>query len=134
MKKWSLNKKIWSVFGLLILAFVGCTFLALNGMQKIGANLEEVTTVFVKKDQLTSAIQDSQRVLTITAFEQILETDNTKIETAKSRFSESLTKLKKQIIDYKNLANDKEKAFVGTFSEGLDKWLEAEKRAEGWRH
>lgn len=68
MSKWSLSKKVWAILSLLIVAFVGCVYLSLTSMGTIRNELNEITTVNIKRDQLTSAIQDSQRVLTIATF------------------------------------------------------------------
>ncbi|MBC7427352.1 MAG: hypothetical protein H7336_01990 [Bacteriovorax sp.] len=62
MKNWSLSKKIWGIFSLLIISFIGCMYIALSGMKDIGRDLDEITNIYVKRDQLSSDIQYKQRL------------------------------------------------------------------------
>lgn len=123
MSTWSLNRKVWAILSLLIVAFAISVFLALNSMGKIRDDLNEITTKNVKRDQLTSAIQDSQRVLTISTFELILEPNAEKMAANKKRFDNELVELKKNMAAYNDLASEKGKGFLKTYEAALEKWV-----------
>lgn len=123
MSTWSLNRKVWAILSLLIVAFVVSVFLSLNSMGKIRDDLNEITTKNVKRDQLTSAIQDSQRVLTISTFEQMLEPDVAKMAANQKRFENELVDLKKSMGEYDSLASEKGRGFLKNYEAALDKWV-----------
>ena len=49
MSTWSLNRKIWSVVGLLALAFVGCTVSSYYGLKTVQTSMNQVTAVFLPR-------------------------------------------------------------------------------------
>jgi methyl-accepting chemotaxis protein len=130
MSTWSLNRKVWAILSLLIVAFVVSVFLALNSMGKIRDDLNEITTKNVKRDQLTSAIQDSQRVLTISTFELILEPDMAKMASNKKRFDNEQIELKKNMGLYRELASEKGKGFLASYEAALEKWVDVAVKAQ----
>jgi len=122
MSKWSLNRKVWAILSLLIVAFVGCIYLSLSSMGKIRDDLNEITTVNVKRDKLTAAIQDAQRVLVISTFELILETDPKRSETAKKRFDNTFEELRKSVKEYEGMASEKGKGLAHQYVLIHEKW------------
>ncbi|MGZ3789759.1 MAG: HAMP domain-containing methyl-accepting chemotaxis protein [Bacteriovorax sp.] len=122
MGNWSLNRKVWAVLGLLIVAFIGCVYFSLNRMGSIRDVLNEITNVNIKRDQLTSDIQGSQRVLMLSTFEQILESDAKKRGPLKKRFDNELIAMKKSLSEYENLASEKGKNLIRLYTQAFDKW------------
>nr|BDT28084.1 methyl-accepting chemotaxis protein [Bacteriovorax sp. HI3] len=131
MSKWSLSRKVWAILSLLIVAFVGCVYLGLSRMSTIRNELNEITTINVKRDQLTSEIQDAQRVLTISTFEQILETNPEKLVLIKKRYQDTKVSIAKSMDEYHSMASDQGKAFLSDYKASLDNWIvSADKTAE----
>lgn len=131
MSNWGLSKKIWSVLGLLVVAFIGSTYLALTRMGEIRDALNEITLVFVKRDQLTSEIQDGQRQMTIAALEIILQTEAKGIAAAKKRYDEMFEKQKETVANYQAIASEKGKELAGLYFADFSKWdLAARKSRE----
>lgn len=123
MSKWSLNRKVWAFLTLLIVSFIGSVYLSLSNMNSIRNELNEITTKNIKRDQLTSEIQDAQRVLRITSFEIILENDPEKMLNVKKTSDDTILKMRATLAEYNDLASDKGKALIKDFTIGFDKWL-----------
>lgn len=123
MSKWSLNRKVWAILTLLIVSFIGSVYLSLSNMNSIRNELNEITTKNIKRDQLTSEIQDAQRVLRITSFEIILENDPEKMLNVKKTSDDTILKMRATLAEYNDLASDKGKALIKDFTIGFDKWL-----------
>lgn len=122
MKNWSLNRKIWSVLALLIVAFIGSVYMGLSSMIKIRDGLAEITGPYTKRDQLTSTIQDGQRVLTIMSLEALLEQDPEKVRALKKRYEDASVELDKEIKAYEDLASEKGRGYLSKFVDALKKW------------
>ncbi len=129
MSQWSLNRKIWSVLAIVIVAYVGSVYLALSSMSDIRDELNEITTKNLKRSELTGNLQDDQRVLTIVTFEMILEASKDKKAAADKRYDEVMASMKKDLGEYNSLASEKGKELIAAFTKAFESWNEAAQKA-----
>lgn len=128
MKDWSLSKKIWSIIGLLSLAFVGSTLYSLKNLSELRDTLNDFTGNVVKRDHLTSEIKDDQRRITILTAESIIFTKPEQLKANEIEFQKMLEKQKKDIEDYEGLASEKGKVILNKYQEASDRYVTALKR------
>ncbi|MBX3032278.1 MAG: MCP four helix bundle domain-containing protein [Bdellovibrionaceae bacterium] len=124
MNQWGLSKKIWSVLGLLsfAFAFVFSTVYALHSMNKIQASMNIITGDIVKRDQLTSEIQDNQRQMTIAALETLAQSDLEKMKKSRERYDATGKEQDQSTQTYRQLASEKGKAFLDRYLAAMKKW------------
>ena len=120
MKNWSLNKKVWSILTILILAFIGCVYFSLDRMGLIRDVLNEITTKNIRREELAADIQGAQRVIMLATFEQILETDSKKREGSKKRLENELVDMRKSLHEYEGLASEKGKKLINAYTAAFD--------------
>ncbi|MBX3034070.1 MAG: MCP four helix bundle domain-containing protein, partial [Bdellovibrionaceae bacterium] len=122
MNQWGLSKKIWSVLGLLSFAFVFSTVYALHSMNKIQASLNLITGDIVKRDQLTSQLQDNQRQMTISALETLAQTEADRMKETRERFDKARKDQDEGTKTYESLASEKGKAFLKDYLATMATW------------
>lgn len=125
MKNLSLNQKIWSTLGLLILAFVVTTAFALKSMMTLRDYLNEITGTIVKRDQLTSEIRDNQRRIVILCVESIVFTKEDILKKNEADFQKAIQKQDEDIKSFHSIADEHEKEIIGRYASSYQKFLES---------
>jgi methyl-accepting chemotaxis protein len=69
MNQWSLNRKIWSIVGLLTIAFIASVVVAQFSLMQAQNSLAEIGNLHLKRLLLADEIRDGQRRILLSAFE-----------------------------------------------------------------
>lgn len=132
MKNWSLSKKIWSVLGILCLAFIASSALGLNDLLKGRASLDEITESLVKRDHLTAQMQDNQRLALVATQRALLQTDAAALKMADQNFADAVAEQAKDIKTYHEIASPEGKELLKKYEKSYDQFLEAAKKSRAF--
>ena len=123
MKNWSLNAKIGFVIAVLSFGATTIAYFGISRMAMINDMMSELAHVDVKRDQLTSAIQDEQRMISILTRDAILEKDPLKIQKLEKPFHEHQDLIKKFLDQYAEMSSKEGKALVDQYHAVTEKWF-----------
>ena len=128
MKHWSLNKKIWSVLLLLCAAYVASNTYAIKELLFLRDSLNEITGNVVRRDQLTSEMQDNQRVISNSTLESVVQDDSSKQPAILERYSKTVEKQDKDMAEYDAIASIEGKQLLEKYKVDFVKFLEITRR------
>ncbi len=128
MSNWSLNKKIWSIVGLLAFAFVVSTAFSIHSLLDLRTSMNEVTGNVVKRNQLSFIIKDNQRRISLIASEALIIHSPEELKANIKDFEEMTAKQEKDIEAYRALASEKGKAILGEYVNAYNKYLSEMKK------
>jgi methyl-accepting chemotaxis protein len=124
MKNLSLNFKMAIVIAVLMAGGVFIAIYGLSVMSTIKDSLNEVTGVFVKRDQLTSLILDRQRENTIANKSIIIEKNPAKMEAIEKDINEQIRPaLLKSVEEYTAIASPEGKELITKYQTAIEKWF-----------
>jgi methyl-accepting chemotaxis protein len=125
MKNWSLNAKVFFIVGIFAATAITIAVLGINKLAYVNELLVEITSVQVKRDQLTSDIQDQQRQVAIINKDIIIEKDPARME----KLSQDLKPVREQLLalidKYKSIASDKGKELAEQYGATINDWANA---------
>lgn len=124
MKNWSLNKKIWAVLGLLIVAFVGSTYFSLTRLSNVKDSLNEITQVQVPRDKITSEINDNQRLIVIAVLNSIVIKDPAALKQNEERFNRLLKDQEEDLARYEETATAEGRAILKKYRAAYNRFLD----------
>jgi methyl-accepting chemotaxis protein len=125
MKNWSLSKKIWGVLGILCFAFVMSAGFSVKELVAGKDALNEITSVLIRRDQLSSDINDNQRVMLQAAMEAILRTDETLIKKAGKKVDDALEEQDRDMKAYEEVASDEGRALLEKYKKTFQTYVGA---------
>lgn len=121
--KWSLSRKVWSIFGILAVAFMLNSGMAVRQLQSFSHSMTDISKNIMVRDGYTTQILGHQRQMLISTLELVIETDETKKQEIQKGFDHHLSALDQAMSAYEAMAGKEELALLGEYKVSRAKWL-----------
>ena len=122
MNSWSLSRKIWSVFGLLIFAFITSFVISQFSLIKNRDAMQEISSTYLKRILLVTNIRDYQRQLAIASLESVAHKELSKATSALDKFDTLREQQDKIASSFLAIATEEGKKELEAYKAANDNW------------
>lgn len=122
MKNWSLNAKISLILTIFAIGSITISYFGIAKLHFMDGLVDEITEVYVKRDQITSEILDDQRRISIQNKEIIIEKNPERMAKMSKELEPLSEEIQKDIDAYTKIASAEEKQLIKEYAAKIGEW------------